>query len=168
METNRELIMHNEHQSMAVAEAKSKLQSLANVEQETDLLLRAPLWLNFIISFSYGMGIFSWASTRHENLWMLGIIISAVVFIFAVVFYLYRSRLLGFKPKVVPKSKSELVFGLLLAIFFGSATVLTRIFSVNDIWWASYAGGLITALLLAFAMHHFPSGDYKKGKLQND
>jgi predicted Abi (CAAX) family protease len=168
METNKELIMHNEHENMTVAEAKSKLQSLASVEQETDLLLRAPLWLNFIMSFSYGMGLFSWASTRHENLWMLGVIISGVVFIFAVVFYLYRSRLLGIKPKVMPKSRSELVFGFLLAIFFGSVTALTIVFSVNEIWWASYAGGVIAALALGFTMHYYPSGEYKKGKHQND
>jgi hypothetical protein len=92
----------------------------------------------------------------------------AIVFIFAVVFYLYRSRLLGIKPKVMPKSRSELVFGFLLAIFFGSVTALTIVFSVNEIWWASYAGGVIAALALGFTMHYYPSGEYKKGKHQND
>lgn len=154
--------MHHDTESITAAEAKSTLESLAKVEKDTNVSLRAPLWLNFIISFSYGLGVFSWASTRHENLWILGVIISAIVFILAVAFHLYRSRLLGVKPKLVPKSQSEFIFGLLLAIFFGVTMALTREFSKNDIWWASYAGGVIVALVLAFTMHFYPSGDYKK------
>ena len=160
--------MHNNDKSISASAAKSTLESLAKIEQDTNVSLRAPLWLNLIISCSYGMGIFSWASTRHDNQWMLGVIISAVVFFLAVGFYLYRSRLLGVKPKVAPKSMSELVFGLLLAIFFGVVVALTREFSKEDIWWASYAGAAITALTLSYMMHHYPSGDFKTGTNQND
>ena len=160
--------MQNNDESISVAEAKSTLDSLAKTEKDTNLSLRAPLWLNFIISVSYGMGVFSWASTRHENLWMLGVIISAFVFLLAVVFYLYSNRLLGVKPKLVPKSRSEFVLGLLLAIFFGAVVTLTRELSEADIWWASYAGGVITTLVLSYVMHRYPSGDYKTGTSQND
>jgi hypothetical protein len=168
METNERLIMYNQDAKTTVAEAKSTLQSLDSIEYETDILMRAPLWLNFIISFSYGMGIFSWASTRNDNLWILGVFLSAGLFALAVGFYFYRSRLLGFKPKAVPKGGRELVFGLLLATFFGAVTTLTRMFSVNDVLWASYAGGVIATFALAFTMHYYPSGDYKKGKYHND
>lgn len=154
--------------NISAAEAKSTLESLAMIEKDTTISLRAPLWLNFIISCSYGMGVFSWASTRHENLWMLGVIISALVFLLGIGFYLYSSRLLGVKPKLAPKSQSELIFGLLLAVSFGAIVVLSRELSKNGIWWASFAGGVITAMALAYVMYCFPSGDYKAGTNQND
>tara|TARA_R110002167_G_scaffold281745_2_gene487052 strand:+ start:1038 stop:1520 length:483 start_codon:yes stop_codon:yes gene_type:complete len=154
--------------NISVVEAKSTLESLAKIEQDTTISLRASLWLNFIMSCSYGMGVFSWASTRHDNLWMLGVMISTVVFSLGVGFYLYSSRLLGVKPKLAPKSQSELIFGLLLAIFFGAVVVLSRELSTGGIWWASYAGGVIAALALAYVMHRFPSGDYKSGINKND
>jgi hypothetical protein len=161
-------MMHNNDKSISIAEAKATLESLAKIEKDTNVSLRVPLWLNFIMSCSYGMGVFSWASTRHDNMWMLGVIISSVVFLLAIAFHFYSSRLLGVKPKFAPKSKSELIFGLLIAIFFAVAIALTREFSESGIWWASYAGGAITALVLAYMMHCYPSGDYKMGTNLND
>ncbi|MFT5840372.1 MAG: hypothetical protein ACI9UT_002883 [Flavobacteriales bacterium] len=89
-------------------------------------------------------------------------------FFLAVAFYLYSNRLLGIKPKLVPKSKSEFLFGLLLAIFFGVAVSLTLELSNHDVWWASYTGGTITALVLAYVMYRYPSGDYNIGVNKND
>lgn len=155
-------------QHISVTEAKSTLESLAEIEKDTTISLRAPLWLNIIISCSYGMGIFSWASSRHDNLWILGVILSAIVFCIGVGVYLYRSLLLGVKPKVAPKSRSELVFGVLLAIGFGAVVVFSRELSKEDIWWASYAGAMITAVTLGYVMHRFPSGDYKTGINKHD
>lgn len=160
--------MNKNEQSVSIDEAKSTLASLAIIEKDTTISLRAPLWLNLIISCSYGMGVFSWATTRHENEWMLGVIVSAVVFSLGIGFYLYSSRLLGVKPKLAPKSQSELIFGFILAIFFGAVVALSRELSKDGILWASYAGGVITALALGYVMHRFPSGDYKTGTNQND
>ena len=160
--------MHNNAKSISATEAKSTLESLAKIEKDTNVSLRMPLWLNFIVSCSYGMGVFSWASTRHENLWMLGVIISAVVFFLAIALHFYSSRLLGVKPKFAPKSKSEVILGLLLAIFFGAVLALTREFSMSGIWWVSYAGSVIAALVLAYMMHCYPTGDYKMGTRIND
>ncbi|MEP1448893.1 MAG: hypothetical protein ABJK37_22505 [Paraglaciecola sp.] len=155
-------------QHISVAEAKSTLESLATIEKDTAISLRAPLWLNVIISCSYGMGIFSWASTRHDNQWILGVILSAIVFCIGVGIYLYRIRLLGVKPKIAPKSRSEIVFGVLLAIGFGVVVAFSRELSKDDIWWASYVGALITAVALGYVMHRFPSGDYKTGIYKHD
>ena len=160
--------MNNNEKTISVAEAKSTLESLAKIEQDTNVSIRAPLWLNFIISCSYGMGVFSWASTRHENQWMLGVIASFVVFILATAFYLYSNRLLGVKPKLVPKSRSEYISNFLVAIFFGLVIALSREFSKNDIWWASFAGAVVAALSLAYFMHKYPSGDFNPGRYKND
>lgn len=160
--------MQNNAENISVAEAKATLTSLGEIEKDTKVYLRMLLWLNGIISAAYGMGVFSWASTRHENLWMLGVIISVVVFILAIAMHFYSSRLLGVKPKLVPKSRAELLFGLLLGIFFAAGIAFTRIFSENGIWWASYTGGAIAALVLAYVMHCYPTGDYKKGTSLND
>ena len=160
--------MHDNDKNISISEAKSTLESLAEIEKDTNVSLRAPLWLNIIISCSYGMGIFCWASTRHENLWMLGVTISAVIFFLAVGFYLYSNRLLGVKPKLAPKSKTEFVLGLLLAIFFGIVVSLTREFSISGVWWASYTGGAITALVLSYMLYRYPTGDYKTGTDKND
>ncbi|NQZ83067.1 MAG: hypothetical protein HRT52_18830 [Colwellia sp.] len=160
--------MNHTEKTISVAEAKSTLESLAKIKQDTNVSIRAPLWLNFIISCSYGMGVFSWASTRHENQWMLGVIASVVVFVLATAFYLYSNRLLGVKPKLVPKSKSEYIFNFLVAIFFGLVVALSREFSKNDIWWVSYAGAAVAALSLAYIMHKYPSGDFNTGRNKND
>ena len=82
-------------------------------------------------------------------------------FFLAVVFYFHNNRLLGIKPKLTPKSKSEFLFGVLLAIFFGMIVSLTREFSMSVVWWASYASGAITALVLSYVMYRYPLGDYK-------
>ena len=161
-------MMKNNDEPISIAEAKSTLDSLAKIERDTNQVLRPPLWLIFITSCLYGMMTFSWAATRHDNLWMLGLIVSTIVFLMAVAFYLYTSRLLGVKPKLLPKSKSEFKFHLFTAIFFGMVFALTRIFSTNDIWWASYVGGAINAIVLAFLLHNYSTGDFKIGTRQND
>lgn len=160
--------MANSEQTISVTEAKSTLESLARIERDTNVVIRPPLWLNVIISCLYGFMTFSWASTRHENLWMLGLIISTIGFLLAIAFYLYTSRLLGIKPKLSPKSKSEFKFHLLSGLFFGGVFVLTRVFSTNDIWLASYIGGAINALALAYSLHNYSTGNYVSGKSLNE
>ncbi|WP_340677262.1 hypothetical protein [Paraglaciecola sp.] len=162
LETSEVLIMNKNNQTISVAQAQSALESLAKIDRDTNLSLRPPLWLNLIISGSYGMGVFSWTSSRHENLWMLGLIISALIFFLAVAFYLYRSRLLGLKPKVAPKNKSELIFGLSTALFFGVAVALATVFSKSDIEWVPYVGAATTTLVLAILLHCYPCGEYYK------
>jgi|TARA_R110000868_G_scaffold150167_3_gene373149 hypothetical protein len=158
---------HNE-EMISAAEAKSTLESLSKIEGETNAMIRPPLWLNIVISCLYGMMTFSWASTRHENLWILGLFISTVGFLLAVAFSIYTSRLLGVKPKLLPKNNSEFKFHLLMALFFGLVFALTRVFSTNDIWWAAYAGGTINTLALAYCQHNFSTGDFHTGKPQNE
>lgn len=160
--------MDNSEETITMAEAKSTLESLAKIQRDTNVSIRPPLWLNSTISFLYGAMTFSWASTRHENLWMLGLIVSGIGFMLAVAFYLYTSRLLGIKPKLYPKSKSEFKFHLLLAIFFGVVFALTRVFSVSGIWWASYLGGVINTLVLAYSLHYYSTGDFTMGKTRNE
>lgn len=159
--------MNKNTQNISVDEAKLTLKSLDTIENDMVVSLRPPLWLNAIISLSYGIGVFSWVTTRHDNQWMLGVIVSAFVFSIGVGLYLYRSQLLGVKPKIAPKGKSELIFGFLIAIFFGVMITLSKEFSKDGVWWVSYAGGVMTALALGFLMHRFPSGDYNAGSNQN-
>lgn len=148
--------------AVSAAEAKATLAALAKIEQDTNVSLRMPVWLNLMISGAYGMMIFSWASTSHENLWMLGLIISALVFSLAVGFHLYNSRRLGIKPKVLPKSKAEFIFGLLTALIFATVVILTRLFNDMGIDWAPYTGGAMAAIALAFSIHRYPTGEFKK------
>lgn len=154
--------MSNLKNEVSAAEAKATLASLAKIDQESVVSLRMPIWLNLIISAAYGMMIFSLGATSHENLWILGLIISALIFSLAVGFHLYTSRLLGIKPKVLPKSKPELLFGLLAAFIFAAITILTRVLSNMGMDWASYVGGASTAILLAFFIHQYPTGEFKK------
>lgn len=155
--------MTNEEKTILNSEATSALDSLTKIERDTNRFVRPPLWLNVIISCSYGMMTFSWASTRHENLWMLGLIISTVTFVLAVSFYLYSSRLLGTKPKLLPREKSEFIFQFVLAIIFAVVFILTRMLSVSGVGWAAYVGGAINALLLAYSLHNFSTGKYVTG-----
>jgi hypothetical protein len=106
------------------------------------------------------MMTFSWASTRHENLWMLGLIISAIVFLLSTVFYYYSFRLLGVKPKLAPKSKSEFKFHLLFALIFGLVFASSRVLSTNDFEWAAYLGGFINTLVLAYSLHNYSTGGF--------
>jgi len=160
--------MENNEKEISIAEAKSTLESLAKIERSANVSLRPSLLLNFIISLSYGMMTFSWASTRHENLWALGLIVSAIVFVLTVSFYFYTNRLLGIKPKLMPKSISEFKFQLILAIIFGVVFALTREFSTSNIWWASYLGGTINALVLSYSLHNYSTGEYIKGGNSNE
>jgi asparagine N-glycosylation enzyme membrane subunit Stt3 len=153
--------------NVSIDEAKSALKNIDKTEQDTNKSLRMPIWLNIIISSSFGMGVFSWASTRHENLWMLGVIISSAVYFIAVGIYLYSSRLLGVKPKVLPTRKSELKFGLITAIIFGLVVALTKVVSTGEFWWLSYVGSIFGAFALAYFLHFFPSGVYRRGLNRN-
>ncbi len=152
----------NKHDNrISVAEAKIALELSAQIERDTNAVIRPPLWLTIFISFFYGMMTFSWASTRHENLWMLGMIISTICFFLLLAFYLYSSRLLGVKPKLMPKSISEFKFHLFSALFFGVTFMLSRYFSTDGILWASHFGGTINALVLGYLIHNYSTGDYR-------
>lgn len=161
LETYWVITMNKDQHTISVEQAKSALAALAKIDRETNKSLRPPLWLILIIAGSYGLGVFSWASTHHDNLWMLGLIISAIIFILAIGFYLYSSRLLGLKPKVVPKSRAELFFGLFTALFFAVVVALVTVFSRSGSWWAPYVGAVTTCLVLAFLLYNYPSGEYK-------
>jgi hypothetical protein len=58
MESNGALIMYNNDKNISIAEAKSTHESLVKIEKDTSASKRPTLWLNFIISSLYGMGIF--------------------------------------------------------------------------------------------------------------
>jgi hypothetical protein len=162
LETNGSLKMQNDDNKITPSEAQAALDSLVDIDRDTTISLRMPIWLNLITASAYGMMIFSWSSTRHENLWMLGFIISAVVFGLAVLLYLYRSRLLGMKPKILPKSKPELVFHALTGIFFLVIFILTRYLSESGMHLAPFIGGFIAGIGLALLLHYYPSGEFKK------
>jgi hypothetical protein len=154
--------MQNDNNNITPSEAQSALDSLVDIDRDTTASLRMPLWLNLITSSAYGMMIFSWSSTRHENLWMLGFIISAIVFSSAVFLYLYRSRLLGMKPKILPKSKAEFFFQAVTGVFFMATFVLTRYLSESGMYVAPFVGGFIAGIGLALLLHYYPSGEFKK------
>lgn len=156
--------MKDNEKNVSINEIKSSLKAIEKTEQDTIKTLRMPIWLNIFISGSYGMGVFSWASTRHDNLWMLGVIISSVVFFFAVGIYMYSKRLVGIKPKVLPTHKSELKFGFTIAIFFGLVVVLSRELSIRELWWVAYLGGAIGSISLGYLLYFFPTGNYRAGK----
>lgn len=167
MESNSVESMNNSERNLSIDEAKSALKTIVQIEQDTIVSLRMPIWLNIIISSSFGMGIFSWASTRHENIWMLGVIIFSAAFLTAVGIYMYSSRLLGVKPKVLPTRKSELKFTLITATYFGLIVIITREVSSGEFWWVSYIGSIISVLSLAYLLHFYPTGDYLTGKSKN-
>jgi hypothetical protein len=160
--------MNNNDSNISVAQAKSTLESLASIQEHSNEAIRPPLWLTVIIACSYGMMTFSWAATRHENLWVLGLIISTGAFLLALAFYLYCSRLIGVKPKLVPRNASEFKFQIVSAIFFGIVFALTRVASTHGFWWASFVGGAINALALAFLLHNYSTGDFKMSAKQHD
>lgn len=152
--------MNDDKGVISPTQAKAMLESLTRIERETNASIRPPLWLNLMIAGFYGMMTFSWASTRHENQWMLGLLASTFGFILAVAFYLYRQVRLGAKPKLVPKNKSELIFQSILALIFGLVFTLTHALSVDGLWWASYAGAAINALILAYSLHNYATGEF--------
>ena len=158
----------NKKVEISAAEAQSSLASVNEIKGKTNQNLRMPLWLNYVASCSYGMGVFSWASARHENQWMLGVIFCAIVFALTLVFYMWSQRLLGIKPKTLPKSKAESVFGLSIGIFFVAVINLTRYFSINGVEYAAYIGGIIATLALGYFNHQFPSGEFRRGSTKHD
>ena len=122
------------------------LELSAKIGRDTNSVIRPPLWLTIFISFFYGMMTFSWASTRHENLWMLGMIISTICFLVLVAFYLYSSHLLGVKPKLMPKVYLNSSFIYSVLYFLGQHSCYQdisalMIFGLLHIW------GLLSTLL---------------------
>jgi len=152
--------MNDNKETIVDSEAEYALETLSKIERDTNTYVRPPLWLTFIIACFYGMMTFSWASARHENLWMLGLIASTIGFLLALAFYLYSSRLLGAKPKLLPRDKSELIFQTVTAFLFALVFLLTRYFSTEGIWWSSYVGGTINTLLLAYLLHNYSTGKF--------
>jgi len=161
LESNKGLIMNKNEETISVNEAKQALEFSSKIERDTNAVARPPLWLSLIIAFFYAMMTYSWAVTRHENLWMLGLIISTIGFFLAVAFYLHSTRLLGVKPKLVPKSISEFKFHLFTALFFGAVFILTRVFSQGDVLWASYVGSAMNGSVLAYLLHNYSACDFK-------
>jgi hypothetical protein len=160
--------MNKNERNISVTEAKLALEHLAKATRDSDEAMKAPLWLIGLLACLYGFMTFSLSSARHENLWTLGFIISTIAFLLVVVFYLYTRRLLGVKPRLLPKSKAEFIFHLSLGITFGAIFALTMIFSKDGIWWIPHIGAIINTLLLAYIMHNAPSGHYFSRKDQNE
>ena len=168
LESDEEALMDKNEKTISVAEAKLALNELAKTDRSSNASLRPPLWLNVVISGFYGMLTFSSASARHENLWGLGIIISAIGFLLAVAFYFYGKRLQGLKPKLAPKNISEWKFHLFFGFLFAVIFTLAREFSVDGVWWASYLGGISNMLILGYSLHNYATNDYKKGEYINE
>lgn len=160
--------MQKDNNSVQGADAKAALDSLAKIERSTNRLIRPPIWLNVIMSGMYGMMTFSWASTRHENEWALGLIASGITFFVALAFYLYTARLMGSKPKLTPRDKPEWIFQVVMALAFGGIFILSRHFSVEGITSASYIGGVLNAVLLGYSLHNFSTGKFVKEEKSNE
>ena len=151
--------MNHDNKQISEIEARSALNSIKIAEEGVSKSLRPPLWLNLIISGSYGVMTFSWASTRHENQWMLGVFLSSLVFFIGVIFYLYSSRLLGIKPKLVPSSSNEFFFTLFVALVLSAVFFFARFSSTNGFWWGALIGGVINAAIMVYLLYTQMTGN---------
>ena len=157
--------MKDNEPDISLHEAKQALNTIETTKQQSNVMLRPPLWLNIIIASLYGFMTFSWASLRHENLWALGLIVSSVCFFIAVALYLYLKHLAGIKPKLTPKSRAEFIFHLVMGIIFALVIILSRELSINGFIWAAYLGGAINTLALSYTMHNFANNEFSQGKV---
>jgi hypothetical protein len=101
------------------------------------------------------MMTFSFASMQHENLWTLGLIIGGIVFVLAMMMYLYTCKLLGAKVKLFPDT------WLSLGSILGPAAIYMLVVlggrALADgagIAWIPYLAGVVNGTLLSYMLHN--------------
>ncbi len=157
--------MTDQQSDISIEEAKASLNALSDAHQKTNLALRPPLWLNLILALSAGFQVYGMASARHENFWGLFGGIAMGFFILAVIFYIYRSRLLGITPREMPDNKAEWWYVIAITIGAAGLNTLARTFSG---WGYPSLVILISAITgtLVFVMFRFFPGGMGQVKKQ--
>ncbi|GAA6153918.1 hypothetical protein [Pseudoteredinibacter isoporae] len=142
--------------------AKAALKDIESSQQNLQRAMRLPIWLSLFASFSYGLLVFSWGMTEHENLWALGMYIGLGLFLGSAALAIYSSKLMGLKANLIPKNRSGVLFYLVSSIAFGALVVGGRWLRLQGFELAPHLAAALSAALMFYFQYWHPAGEMHK------
>ena len=131
---------NSEDKQLSASEAAVALANVAAVERSENANIRPALWLNIVISASYGALTTTWAQMAYHGGISVSFTLSISLFFSTLAYYLISSRKKGFMPKLMPKTTSELKFNLILAVIFAGTLIISREACYQGYAWAARSG----------------------------
>lgn len=154
--------MMEKDQHIDAQAAKAALKDIESSQQNLQKAMRLPVWLSLFSSLSYGLIVFSWGMTEHENLWALGMYIGLALFLGAAVLAIYSSKLMGLKANLIPKNQSALLFYLVSAGAFGLLILGGRMLRLEGFSTAPHIAAFLSAALMFYFQYWHPAGEMKR------
>ncbi|MBB6521331.1 hypothetical protein [Pseudoteredinibacter isoporae] len=154
--------MMDKDQHIDAQAAKAALKDIESSQQNLQKAMRLPVWLSVFSSLSYGLIVFSWGMTEHENLWALGLYIGLGLFLASAALAMYSSKLMGLKANLIPKNKSGLLFYLVSVVAFGLLVLGGRTLRLEGFASAPHIAAFLSAALMFYFQYWHPAGEMQR------
>lgn len=151
--------MTNLDSKMSKEEAQKSLEALRGYQQSAQQAVKTFWWHSLFSAIFYGLAVYSFSATRHENNWALGIIVGVIGFILVNAFAYYCYRLMGVRLRMMPRDRRSNYFLLAVGVFFGVLFHLTRWSSQAGMDWAAILITVFSSILMFYLMNKFPTGE---------
>ncbi len=151
--------MNDSKQKISVDEAKATLASLEQYQEEAIASITPPKWYTLTNAFLVAFFTFAFASMGHENIWAVGVWISAVLIIVFEIFLIYSYSLLGIKIKQLPKDRSGVLSLIALMLLFIVIFGMARYEDWFHIPWRPYAFAALNFIIIFYVTIKHPSGE---------
>jgi len=160
--------MNEQPESINKLDAGNALKSIVTTQQQVTNNYRSPLIFIIFASLSYALIIFSWGMTEHDNLWALGLYGGAIALFFAMGLNIYTLRIMGIKPIILPKTKTDLKFHLSQAIIFAVIIIASREVKLLGFEFAPHIAALIGGTLFGYLIYKYPFGGIPVKRKNNE
>jgi len=139
-------------------DAAQALESIVTTQQQITTNYRPPLLLTIFASLSYALIVFSWGMTEHENLWALGMYGGAIALFISLALNIYTLRIMGVKPNILPKNKTDIKFHIAQAAIFGMLIIAGREIRLIGFEFAPHLAAVVSGILFGYLLYKYPLG----------
>lgn len=145
---------------MKTKEAAADLDTIEAAKQEISSTYRAPILLIAFAAVSYGLMVFGWGMTEHENLWALGMWGGFVGLVISMGLFYYTFRILGIKLKIIPRTKGAFRFNLVQTAIFAGLIIGGREIRLVGFDYAPHIAAFAATVWFGYLLYRHPTGEY--------
>lgn len=146
---------------MKPSEAAETLQSVRSAREDIMGGFRPPVLLALLLGASFGLVVFGWGMTEHENLWALAMYIGAAGVFLSAMLYQYTLRLLGMKINFFPRTMRAVKFQFSQIVVFGILVIASRQVRLAGFEFAPHIAAICAGILLAVLVYRYPTGEFR-------
>ena len=147
-------------QKLSESQAQEALDSMRMSQQSLIVETRPSVFISAVMSLSFGMILFGYGMTEHENLWALAMWGGAIVFALSTALYVYTYRIQGVKVSLLPRSSFSEKLNIYAAFVFAGLGFGSRYLRTDwGIEFAPYVCALAAAMLFFYLQRRYPTGE---------